>query len=165
MATGYGVWAVTMWTAGRLPTLVTFGPKRIQASLLGALVLERWEQMATTFIDMTVDEFAILPDRFRAIVHAETVAQLELGLAWFRAALAQEARLANLSSTGAVWETGSDMVPIESIDELTSWRRRIRTGRSLGLSGRLPDQAPEPPPFDAATRPVRRPTPEAPVSR
>ena len=143
MAAGRGVWSVTMWTAGRMPSLVTFGARTIEASLLGSLVLERWEQMAGTFEDLVVDEFAILPDRFRAVVHAGTVAQLELALAWFRAALAQEARLACLSTTGVVWESGSDLVPIETPEELLSWRRRIRTGRALGLSGRLPAAVPE----------------------
>ena len=143
MMAGRGVWAVTMWTAGRMPSLVCFGPRRVEASLLGTLVLERWEQMAGTFDDLVIDEFAVLPDRFRAVVHAGTVAQLELALAWFRAALAQEARLAGLSTTGAVWETGSDLTPIETPEELLSWRRRIRTGRSLGLSGRMPTEPPD----------------------
>jgi hypothetical protein len=132
------VWSVTLWTAGRQPSLVKFGPVRITASLLGDLVLERWAQVAQVFADIIVDEFAILPDRFRAIVHAPSIAQLELAMAWFRAAVAQEARLANLSGTGIVWETGSDLVAIECAEELVGWRRRIRTGRALGLSGRMP---------------------------
>lgn len=138
-----GVWALTLWTAGRVPSLVSFGPKRIEASLLGTLVLERWHQMARAFPDLIIDEFAILPDRFRAIVHAPTVAQIELALAWFRAAIAQESRLARLSASGVVWETGPELEPVDTVEELQSWRRRIRTGRSLGLSGRLPnDEAP-----------------------
>lgn len=136
---GGGIWAVTMWTAGRVPSLVTFATARMGASLLGRLVLERWEQMADSFDELTVDEFAILPDRFRAVVHSPGLAQIELALAWFRAAVAQEARLAGLAANGAVWETGSDLIPIESAEELVSWRRRIRTGQALGLSGRVPD--------------------------
>ncbi|MGE3618795.1 MAG: hypothetical protein AB7L66_23210 [Gemmatimonadales bacterium] len=132
------VWAVTLWTAGRLPSLVEFGAGRIGPSLLGRLVLERWEQLAAVFPEVVVDEYAILPDRFRALVQSPVAAQIELAVAWFRAALAQESRLAGLSGTGIVWEVGVELLLLESVDEWIGWRRRIRTGRSLGLSGAPP---------------------------
>ncbi|MEZ4455424.1 MAG: hypothetical protein R2882_02565 [Gemmatimonadales bacterium] len=132
------VWTVTLWTAGRLPTLVEFGAGRIGPSLLGRLVLERWEQLAAVFPELAVDEYAILPDRFRALVQSPVAAQIELAVAWFRAALAQESRLAGLSGTGVVWEVGVELLLLESVEEWIGWRRRIRTGRSLGLSGPPP---------------------------
>lgn len=133
------VWALSLWTAGRVPSLVDFGAGRIGPSLLGRLVLERWEQMASTFPEIALDEYAILPDRFRALVHAAVAAQIELALAWFRAAVAHEARLARLSTSGVLWEMGADLAAVENLDEWISWRRRIRAGRALGLSGRLPE--------------------------
>ncbi len=142
MSVSSGIFAVTLWTAGRMPTLVSFERRGVAVSLLGRLVLERWGQLATAFRELTIDEFAILPDRFRAVVHCRSPAHLELGLAWFRAAVAQEARLAKLSKSGIVWETGSDVTAIESADELMSWRRRVRAGRALGLSGSLPSGLP-----------------------
>lgn len=132
------VWSITLWTAGRTPGLVDFGGCRVGPSLLGRLVLERWEQLASVFPEVSLDEFAVLPDRFRALVHARVVAQVELALSWFRAALAHEARLARLSDSGLLWEVGAEIGPIESLEEWLSWRRRIRAGRALGLSGRLP---------------------------
>lgn len=140
-----GIYAVTLWTAGRLPSLVSFNGRSVAVSLLGRLVLERWGQLASAFRELTIDEFAILPDRFRAVVHCRSPADLELGLAWFRAAVAQEARLARLSLSGVVWESGGDVIAVESADELMSWRRRIRAGRALGLSGSLPAGLPSVP--------------------
>lgn len=135
------IWGLSLWTAGRVPSLVDFSGGRIGPSLLGRLVLERWEQTAATFPELSLDEFAVLPDRFRALVHAPVVAQVELALAWFRAALAHEARLAELSASGVLWEMGAELIAVESLDEWITWRRRIRAGRALGLSGRLPDPA------------------------
>ena len=136
-----GIWAVTLWTAGRVPSLVTFGPKQVTASLLGTMVLERWGQLGTFFPKVTVDEFAILPDRFRVLLHTPNVAELELSLAWFRTTIAQEARLAALSRSGVIWEVGHEILAVETAEELVTWRRRIRTGRALGLSGKVPDEA------------------------
>lgn len=150
MGASSGIYAVTLWTAGRMPTLVSFDRRGVAVSLLGRLVLERWGQLASAFRELTIDEFAILPDRFRAVVHCLSPADLELSLAWFRAAVAQEARLAGLSQSGVVWESGGDIIALESADELMSWRRRIRAGRALGLSGSLPTGVP-PAPKAAAT--------------
>lgn len=149
-----GILAVNFWTAGRAPSLVTFGERHVGPSLLGLLVLERWAQMATVFPALTLDEFAVLPDRFRALVHSPSMAEVELAIAWFRAAVGQEARLAGLAAAGIVWEYGHDLHPVESPEELASWRRRIGTGRLLGLSGRLPEPAAGPP-NDLPRRPGR----------
>ena len=92
------IWTITLWMAGRLPGLVDFSGTRVGPSLLGKLVLERWEQLGTVFPEVALDEYAVLPDRFRALLHAPVVAQVELALAWFRAAVAQEARLAELEA-------------------------------------------------------------------
>lgn len=135
-----GIWAVTFWTAGRIPSLVTFGTRRISASLLGALVLERWGQLNSHFPKVAVDEFAVLPDRFRALVHAPSLAELDRAVAWFRTATIQEARLASLTRSSVVWETGQELMAVETAEELVSWRRRIRAGRALGLSGALPER-------------------------
>ncbi len=134
-----GIWAVTLWTAGRVPTLVTFGLRQVAASLLGAMVLERWSQLTAFFPRVVVDEFAVLPDRFRALLHPPNRAELELALAWFRTTIAQEARLASLSRSGVIWEVGHEIMAVETAEELVTWRRRIRTGRALGLSGKLPE--------------------------
>ena len=134
-----GIWAVTLWTAGRVPTLVTFGPRQVTASLIGALVLERWGQLNAFFPKVVVDEFAVLPDRFRALVHTPNLAELELALAWFRTTIVQEARLAALTRSPVIWESGHELLAVETAEELLTWRRRIRAGRSLGLSGKLPD--------------------------
>lgn len=140
-----GIWAVTLWTAGRVPSLVAFGTKRVDASLLGRLVLDRWGGIPSRFPDLVIDEFAILPDRFRALVHTPRLRRLERAVLWFKAAVSREARVTALSFRSHLWETGAELQPVAAAEELVSWRRRIRTGRALGLSGSLPgDDVPPP---------------------
>jgi len=134
-----GIWTVTLWTAGRVPSFVAFGARRVDASLLGRLVLDQWGGMPSRFPDLVIDEFAILPDRFRALVHAPGARRLERAVLWFKAAVSRQARIASLSHRSHLWETGAELQPVAEASELASWRRRIRTGRALGLSGRLPD--------------------------
>ncbi len=136
-----GIWAVTLWTAGRVPSLVAFGAKRVEASLLGRLVLDQWRSVPGRFPDLIVDEFAVLPDRFRALVHTSSLRRLERAVLWFKATIGREARVAAVSGRSHLWETGAELQPVAAAEELASWRRRIRTGRALGLSGRLPDDA------------------------
>ena len=133
-----GIWAVTLWTAGRVPSLVAFGTKRVDASLLGRLVLDRWGSLPSRFPDLIIDEFAILPDRFRALVHTAHHRRLERAVLWFKASVSREARTTALSIRSHLWETGAELQPVAAAEELASWRRRIRTGRALGLSGQLP---------------------------
>ncbi len=133
-----GIWSITLWTAGRVPSLVAFGTKRIEASLLGRLVLERWGSLPSRFPDLILDEFAILPDRFRALAHAADRHRLERAVTWFKAAVSREARVTALSARSHLWEIGVELHGVVAAEELASWRRRIRTGRALGLSGRLP---------------------------
>ncbi|MSR01583.1 MAG: hypothetical protein EXR94_02415 [Gemmatimonadetes bacterium] len=134
-----GIWTVTLWTAGRIPSFVAFGTKRVDASLLGRLVLDRWRDIPTRFPELIVDEFAILPDRFRALVHISSLRRLERAVLWFKATIGREARVTALPCPNHLWETGAELQPVAAAEELASWRRRIRTGRALGLSGRLPD--------------------------
>jgi hypothetical protein len=95
--------------------------------------------VGTFFPALTLDEYAVLPDRFRALVHVPGLTELETALAWFRTTVAEEAKLAWLTVSGILWECGHELQPVDSLEELASWRRRIRTGRALGLSGRLPE--------------------------
>ena len=44
------------------------------------------------FAGLTLDEFALLPDRFRALLHADQERTLGSGIRWFKAAVACEAR-------------------------------------------------------------------------
>ena len=133
-----GIWTITLWTAGRVPSLVTLSRPRIGASLLGTLTLDLWGTLNTRFPPLTLDEFALLPDRFRALLHTEADKPLIRAVQWFKAAVDREARRRGLSQRGVIWETGFERFAVDSIEELASWRRRIRTGRALGLSGRLP---------------------------
>lgn len=136
-----GIWAVTLWTAGRVPTLVTFGPRHMAASQLGRLALDQWKRINLLFPNIAVDEHALLPDRFRALVHAPSLTELELGLAWYRSVTAAEARQARLTRSSVIWEFGHDRMAVETAEELVTWRRRLRTGRAMGLSGGIPESA------------------------
>ena len=95
-------------------------------------------RIPSRFPDLIIDEFAILPDRFRALVHTTHHRRLERAVLWFKASVSREARTTALSIRCHLWETGAELLPVAAAEELASWRRRIRTGRALGLSGQLP---------------------------
>lgn len=131
------IWTITLWTAGRVPSLVSFADGRVEPSLLGVLTLTHWSRLAGSYPTLVLDEFALLPDRFRALIHAEQERLIGVAVAGFKRRLTGAARERGLLRTSWLWEAGYQRLPVESVEELASWRRRIAAGRSLGLSGNL----------------------------
>src|SRR5436190_18610032 len=64
-----GVWGVTLWTADRAPLLVGLGAQGIDLSSLGRLVERYWADVTRFSPGVILDEFVILPDRLRALLH------------------------------------------------------------------------------------------------
>ena len=147
MSLGGTVWAVTLWTAGRRPYLMTLTPRGVRLSGVGRAARNEWQAMSAGPLDLSVGEFVILPDRLRGLLHVAAALDelaVETALAWFKARL--EARV-GVSERAACWEPNVEAVRLESPVELVSWRRRIRAARRAGprrepSAARLPNDCP-----------------------
>jgi hypothetical protein len=139
-----GVWALTLWTADRAPLLVGLNDEGVGLSHLGRLVQQIWEDLPRRFAGVIPDEFVVLPDRVRAIVHVgraprpESVARV---VAWIKARANRLAREAGLGGGRRVWEPGYEGQLLTSAEELGFWRRRIRAGLA-GVFGSGPLSSP-----------------------
>ena len=126
-----GVWAVTLWTVDRAPLLVGLSDDGVGLSQLGRVVQQLWEDLPRRFDGVTPDEFVVLPDRVRAIVHVAqgprpgSITRL---VAWIKARANRLARDRGLAAGRPIWEPGFEGQLLTSAEELGLWRRRIRAG-------------------------------------
>lgn len=135
-----GVWTLTLWTVGRAPLLVGIGREGLGLTPLGRLVDEECRGIERRFPEVLRDEFVVLPDRVRILVHVPpSSARLSVGrlVAWLKARVGRRARAAGLAAA-ALWETGYEGQVLLGPEELAICRRRIRAGLSgLGEPARV----------------------------
>ena len=131
-----GVWAITLWTAGRAPRFVGMGPKGLGLNELGELVQRHWEEAFAPNPTVTLDELGVLPDRLRALIHVpwdRPAGALGRIVARFKRSLTRSARQAGLlGRNSCLWEVGFEGSLVKGPDELAFWRRRIRVARANG---------------------------------
>lgn len=124
-----GVWAVTVWTTKRAPTLVTAGPRGVALSQAGQELRARWVALGRAWPGVVTDEVAILPDRLRGVLHVP--AGLDIGAALARLAggepgsAAAERRLPGAEAPRAPM-LDVEAHPVSGPEELALCRRRIR---------------------------------------
>lgn len=130
------VWAITLWTADRAPLLVGLAGQGLGLSRLGQLVRQQWERLDGRFPSIVHHDFAILPDRMRALVHipwchrVRTVTRI---VRWFRGSVERAARQGRAEAS-PVWDAEFDLQLILSAEELGLWRRRLRAGLAGALA-------------------------------
>jgi len=127
-----GVWGVTLWTTDRAPLLMGLGEQGIDLSSLGRLVERCWHDVTRRSPGVILDEYVILPDRLRAVLHIagdRRSGAIGRVVARFKTALARAVQVAGLGTADRIWEEGFDGHLVQGPDELVLWRRRIRAGR------------------------------------
>ena len=145
---GAAIWGITLWTAERAPLLVALTGQGVGLSPLGRIAQREWEDLHRRFPGIAQHDFAILPDRMRALLHvprSHRIGTVGRMLRWFKASV-QRAAAAAGSPHRAVWAPGFDGHLITNPEELWLWRRRIREGLSrfapaVGGPGQLPGAA------------------------
>lgn len=132
-----GVWAVTLWAAGRAPLLVGLGPGGVGLSQLGRIVRAEWRALGRRYRGIALGEYAVLPDRLRALLHvAGGRPRLERAVASFTARVARTAG----AEAGRLWEPGLEASLLLGPEELERWRRLIRAAAAgIFPGGRMPD--------------------------
>lgn len=131
------VWAITLWTAGRAPVLVALAGPGLGLSRLGRLVQEHWERLDRRFPSIAHHDFAILPDRMRALIHipwchrVRTVSRI---VRWFKGSVERAAREAQAELAAPIWDSRFDLQLVLTAEELALWRRRLRAGLAGALA-------------------------------
>ena len=128
---GGGVWAISLWARDREP--IFYGLTATGAGLngLGRLVRQAWLDLASAYPGIILDEFVILPDHLRAVVHIPANAEAgAIGriIGRLKNSFARAAHGAGLTGRSPLLETGFEGFLIKGPDELAFWRRMIRAG-------------------------------------
>jgi len=131
------VWAITLWTADRAPLLVGLTGQGLGLSRLGRLARQHWEGLDDRFPCIAHRDFAILPDRMRALVHIpwnHRVRAVGRIVRWFKASVERAARKQDLIEAAPIWDAKFEVQLVSSAEELWLWRRRINAGVVGGLA-------------------------------
>ena len=131
------VWAVTLWTAGRAPLLVGLNGDGLGLSRLGLVARQQWEDLSRRFPTIVHHDFAILPDRMRALIHiarSHRVRTVTRVVRWFKGSVERSARGGRVPRPAPVWDSEFHLQLVSSVEELGLWRRRIRAGLAGALA-------------------------------
>jgi len=130
MMWGGTVWAITLWTRNREPRLVGSSGPAIDPRTPRAMVIADWRDVGRDAPDLILGDFAVLPDRLRALLYlaaggTEDTLASALGSFLTRST-------ARLGLRGAsLWEPRMECAKIESPLELAVWQQRIRSTRDV----------------------------------
>lgn len=132
---GAGVWAISLWTRNREPILYGLTAGGAGLNALGRLARQSWLELASAYPEIILDEFVILPDHLRAVLHvppnaeAGTIGRI---IGRLKNSFARAAHKAGLTGRSPLLETGFEGFLIRGPEELALWRRMIRAGAGLG---------------------------------
>lgn len=126
-----GVWGLTLWARRRRPIFVGSSRGTVTLSPIGQATAAVCGRLVRRFPELTADSFAILPDRVRLLLHVPPGRKTHLlarAMGWLKARVGREARHRGLSGGRPLWEAGFEAYPVQGVDELAFWRRRIEAG-------------------------------------
>jgi hypothetical protein len=110
--------------------LIGIGSKGVGLTPVGRIVSDECRAIDGRFPTVLRDEFVVLPDRVRILVHVPpSPERLTVGrlVTWLKARVARAARRSGLSAT-QLWEEGYEGQVLLGPEELAICRRRIRAG-------------------------------------
>ena len=127
---GGSVWAITLWTRNREPRLVagTANPGTARA-----LVIADWRELGREAPGLVVGDFAVLPDRLRALVYLAGGNPEDTLAGALSSFLTRSTTHVGLRGI-ALWDPRMECARIESPLELAVWQQRIRSTRQVAAT-------------------------------
>ncbi|MEO8452874.1 MAG: hypothetical protein ABI647_24005 [Gemmatimonadota bacterium] len=130
-----GVWAVSLWARDRTPIFCGLTASGAGLNQMGELVRKAWLDLASAYPGIILDEFVVLPDRLRAVLHVPS--NLKAGaigriVGRLKNTFARAAHAAGLTGRAPLLETGFEGFLLKGPEELAFWRRMIRAGAGFG---------------------------------
>ena len=130
---GGSVWAITLWTRNREPRLVA---ATTSTPAPRTMVIADWRDLGREAPGLVLGEFAVLPDRLRALVYLATDSPEDTLAAAISAFLTRSTTRLGLRGI-ALWDPKMECARIESPLELAVWQQRIRSTRDVARAEQL----------------------------